>query len=59
MVISEIKMPDFGISRPENSIKIDYPRLGSAADLRGVVQYFIDKIFTITVEMGNTVYTWN
>ena len=59
MTVSEIKIPDSGGIKPEKSIKIGYSHLGSDADLGGVVRYFLDNIFTITVEMGNTVYIWN
>ena len=59
MAIREIKIPDVGGIEPGNHFTIDYSHLGSDADLRGVVQYFFDKIFTITMEMGNTVYIWN
>ena len=59
MVVKEIKIPDRGGIESGSTIKIDYSGLESAAELRGVVQYFIDNLFTITVEMGNVVHIWN
>ena len=59
MVVNSIKIPDLKGSNTENRIQINYSRLGSRADTRGIVRYFLDQIFTIAIEMENTIYIWN
>lgn len=59
MVINSIKIPDSKGINTENRIQMNYSRLGSKADNKGIVRYFLDQIFTIAIEMENTIYIWN
>ena len=58
MVKKQIKVAGSKGKCAENNVNIKYTCLNNNIENRGMVRYFIDNIFKITVETDNCIYYW-